>query len=128
MAAQTTNLVHALKCSGPQAKLCWVKFTGVNGAAPTVDEAHGVSATVARDNEGVWTVTLKGAVKAMAVVGVSTVSGDTDYHELTYTESVSAKTVTITHKSCAYADIATGPAADDIAGQITLTVLVREAS
>jgi hypothetical protein len=117
-----------LKCAGPQAKLCYVKFTGVNGAAPTVDEAHGVSATVSRSGEGVWVVTLKGAVKAMAVVGLRQVSGNSAYHELTHTESVSAKTVTITHKTCAYADIATGPAADDMAGQITLTVLVREAS
>jgi hypothetical protein len=128
MPAQTTNLTHMLKCAGPQAKLCYVKFTGVNGAAPTVDEAHGVSATVSRSGEGVWVVTLKGAVKAMAVVGLRQVSGNSAYHELTHTESVSAKTVTITHKTCAYADIATGPAADDMAGQITLTVLVREAS
>lgn len=128
MPAQTTNLTHLLKCAGPQAKLCWVKFTPTNGAAPTVDEAHGVSATVSRTGEGVFEVALKGGVKAMAVVGVNNIPPASAYHVLTFAESVTNKTVTITHKTCAYADIATGPAADDMAGQITLAVLVREAS
>jgi hypothetical protein len=130
MPAQTTNLKHLLLAAGPQSKLVWIKFTPNGASAPTVDEAHGCSATVTRSGAGVYVVSLtSNALKAMGVVGLTAIPGDTNYHELVHAESVTNKTVTVTHRTVTYANIVSaGPAASDTCGQITLVVLCREAS
>lgn len=130
MPAQTLNLKHQLLAAGPQSKLVWIKFTPNGSSAPTVDEAHGCSATVTRSSTGVYVVSLSSnALKAMAVLRLGAVPGDANFHQLTHTESVTNKTVTITHSTCTFATIVSaGPAASDTVGQITLVVLCREAS
>lgn len=94
---QTTNLKNLLLAAGPQSKLCWVKFTPNGASAPTVDECHGINATVSRSSAGVYVVTLTAnATKAMGVVGLSAADSGTNNTKLAWAESVANKTVTVT--------------------------------
>jgi len=98
-------------------------YVGINGASPTTVVGSGF--TVARSGEGVCVVTfakpLKGFVSAQAW------ANDTgEYHEVSWATSVANRTLTITHKTCAYADIATGPAAEDVCAEIGFRVEIIE--
>lgn len=96
MGAQTKTLKHLGLVAGPQTKKCWVTFTPNGSSAPTVDEAHGVNATVSRSSAGVYVITLAGGVKAVAVEGLNCQTSGTNNHKMVATHSVSAKTVTVT--------------------------------
>lgn len=127
----TTNLNHVLKCHGPEHRLVYVKFTPNGTSAATVDESHGFSATVSYSSTGVWVATVSnvGNIKDISVLSCEAIPGDTNFHALSYAVSDSARTVTVTHKTVAYADIvSTGPAVSNTCGQITLTCLVRVSS
>jgi len=126
----TTTLKKPLWSAGPQSRVVWVKFTPNGTSNPTVAESHGCSATVTYSDVGEYVVSLGvNALKAICVLNLSCVPGDSNYHELVYAESVSAKTITVNHRTVAYAAIeATGPAASNTCGQITLAVLCREGS
>lgn len=105
----------------------WARFTPVNGAAPTL--THGLGLSVARTNEGLWTVTIDPALKPAAWTPfVSYIENDTANHHQVRVDSMdeSAGTFVVSHKFLAYADIdgvSAALTADDIIDQITVLVV-----
>jgi hypothetical protein len=112
-----------LKTVSPVQRVYSGRFTGINGAAPTsyvLD--NGIAVT--RSGEGVYVVTLPSPMKAFKSVGCW-VNDTGEFHEVSWALSNSARTITITHKTCAYADIATGPAAEDVVADINFVAVVE---
>jgi hypothetical protein len=127
----TTNLNKFLLCHGPEHRLVYIKFTPNGTSNPTVDESHGFSSTVTYSDVGVYIATVSnvGNTKDITVLECMAVPGDTNYHELKYAVSDSARTITVTHRTVTYANIVSaGPAASNTCGQITLAALVRVSS
>jgi hypothetical protein len=121
MGYQTQNTI---KTGSPVQKTYSGRYTGINGADPTSYKLD-PGCTLARTGEGVVKLTLPGPVAGFkSVVAVCNDTGE--YHELSWALSVSAKTVTFTHKTCAYADIVTGPAAEDVVSEVNFIVVVEE--
>ncbi len=121
MTVQMTR--NHLFCTSPVEKIYSGRFTGINGAAPT-SYTTDVGIAITRTGEGVYVVTLPSPLKAFKSVVV--VCNDTgEFHEVSWALSASARTITITHKTCAYADIATGPAAEDVVSDIEFIALVE---
>lgn len=96
-------------------------WVGINGADPaTYKLPRGV--TLVRAGEGVWTLTLP---KSVAVVESARFqANDTgEFHEVTHTRS--GRVFTVTHKTCAWASIASGPAAEDVVDEIHFSIKVQ---
>ena len=112
-------------CGSPARKLYSGRFAGINGASPTsyvLDQG----VTVARSGEGVWVVTLPSPLKNFKRVSVGYSDNDNAFHEVTYALSASARTITITHRTCSYATIVSaGPAAEDVVDEIWFTAEVE---
>jgi hypothetical protein len=101
-------------------------FTGINGVAPaTFVVDPGI--VITRTGEGVYVLTFPPPLAGFkASLFVANDTGE--YHELSWVESASARTITLTHKTCAYASIASGPAAEDVVGDINFWVVVEESN
>lgn len=106
-----TTAPHVVTISG--------SFAGINGATPTTVVGRGFS--VARSGEGVWVVTfeapLAGFISAQCWVNVASA-----FHTVSWATSASDRTLTITHSTCSYANIASSPAAEDVAAEIGFRV------
>lgn len=96
----------------------------VPGNPPTVSEAWGVSTTLTRNGAGDYTVTFKDKNTGALVLASFTENDTTTYH-FVRTEALTTTTVQVTHKSVAYADVATGPALSDTVDSITLVFIAR---
>ena len=113
------------RIAGPDSEVLVVKFTPNGTGVPSIQENRG-GASVAYSATGVWIATLPAPVYDIAVMGCLAVPGDTNFHEIVHAKSVSARTVTLTHRTVTYANIVSaGPAASNTCGEITLTLLVR---
>lgn len=100
------------------------RFTGINGASPTSYSLDpGVSVT--RTGEGVYRINLPPPVAGFKSIAMS-VNDTGEVHELSWATSVPNRTVTITHKTCAYADVATGPVVEDVVAEVHFTITVEE--
>jgi hypothetical protein len=102
-------------------------FVGINGATPTSKVTPGI--TLARTGEGTWTLVPVEKCAGLVNATVTVEENDGAYHEVLVTSSaVSSGTLTVTvrHRQCAYADIATGPAAEDVIDRIHYTITVAE--
>lgn len=100
----------------------------VPGATPTVQESWmcTVARTPSGSGAGDYTVTLKNKPKGMVAVAVGNENDTTTYHFVRVEEqSDSAGTVRISHKSVAYASVASGPALSDTIDSITVLVYSR---
>lgn len=122
-----------LKCSNPNKKTFSGRFTGINGANPTAyRQDPGVAAPV-RTGEGVWVIELPPCIKYF-ISARAMCSATGAFHEVSWalnTQNSSYNnnpTLTITHKTCAYTDIASGPAAEDVVADIHWSVEVAETS
>lgn len=126
--ASNTRLKKLLKAYGPETEVAYVRWTPSGSATQTLTEAQGVS-RVARDNAGAWTVTLAVKPKAMVAI-VQHIENDTTLFHFSRAESTSltAGTVTVSHKSVAYASIASGPTASDTVDEMEVIVIMRVAS
>lgn len=113
--AQTYNT----KTVAPSVVTISGSFAGIDGATPTTVVGKGF--TVARSAEGVWVVTfeapLAGFISAQCWVNVASA-----FHTVSWATSAANRTLTITHITCAFANIVTGPAADDVAAEIGFRV------
>lgn len=100
-------------------------ITFVPGTTPTVTEQWGVR-SLARGGAGDYTITLLGKPKGFSAV-VSIEENDTTLYHFARVESksVSAGTVTISHKSVAFASVASGPTLSDTVDSITVVVYER---
>lgn len=100
-------------------------FVGINGANPTTKVGRDVA--IARTGEGTWTIIPSEKVAALVSATVTVEENATTFHEVRVTSSaISAGTLTVTirHRTCAYADIATGPAAEDVIDKIHFNIVV----
>lgn len=113
-----------VKTGSPVQKTFCGRYTGINAASPTTYKVD-PGITLTRTGEGVTKITLPGPIAGFKAIFVC--CNDTgEYHEVSWTSSVSLKTVTITHKTCAYSAIASGPAAEDVVDDINFRIVVEE--
>lgn len=78
------------------------KFAGINAASPTTYKLD-PGVTVARSGEGVWVVTLPRPIGGYKAILCQATDNDGNAHDLAYTSDVSARTVTITHRTATQA-------------------------
>jgi hypothetical protein len=98
----------------------------VPGATPTVSESWGVRTVARNGGAGLYRITLADKHPGFVAL-VQEVENDTTlYHVLRVeTYSVANSTIDISHKSVAFADVATGPAASDSVDEIIVLVYAR---
>jgi hypothetical protein len=98
---------------------------GASTAAIVTNESWGVNSIV-RDGTGLYTVSLKGKPRGFVVLVSETENDTTTYHFVRVeSQSDSAATFQISHKSVAFASVATGPAASDTVDGINFVVFER---
>ncbi len=106
---------------------CFAAIRFVPGATPTIQERWGI-ASLTRDNTGLYTIALQGKPKGFIAIPSHTENDTTHFHFVRVeSQSDSAGTVTISHKSVAFASVASGPAASDTVDAITCLFYSREA-
>ena len=105
------------------AVLAAIRF--VPGASPTIEEQWGIRSLV-RNGAGDYTVSLLGKPKGFVALA-SYVENDTTLYHVVRVDSRSDVTnsVQVTHKSVAFASVATGPALSDTVDAITVVFLER---
>lgn len=103
-----------------------VRFVpGASQGAIVIQEQWGVS-SVTRDNTGIYTIALKDKPRGFVAKPGFTENDTTNFHEVQITsQSDSAATATVRHRTCAYTDIATGPATSDTVDAITVLFYER---
>jgi hypothetical protein len=98
---------------------------GASTAAIVTQESWGVR-SITRDSTGVYTIALLGKPKGVVAVAGFTEDDITTYHFVRVeSQSDAASTVTISHKSVAFASVATGPAASDTVDSISVVFFER---
>lgn len=100
------------------------RFTGINGADPTsyvLDDG----VTVTRQGEGEWDIVLPPPVAGFKSVVVQWADNGGAFHDVTHVVDVATRTITVTHRTCAFADIVSGPAASDIIDEINFIAKVE---
>lgn len=116
---------NTIKTGSPVQKAYSGRYTGINGADPTTYKVD-PGITLTRTGEGVVKITLAGPVAGFKSV-VASCNDVGEYHELSWALDVTAKTVTITHKTCSYATIVSaGPAAEDVVSEVNFIIVVEE--
>ncbi len=126
------SLLKLLKIYGPDHQVSYVRFAPTaytsGTIAMTLTEAQGVTG-VSQTAAGLFTVTLAKKPKALVAL-VSLVENDTTLFHFARVESSSASagTVNISHKSVAYASVASGPALSDTVDELVVVVISRMVS
>jgi hypothetical protein len=123
-----TKLKHLLWAYGPETRLAYVRWAPSSADTQTLSEAQGVS-TVTRSGAGAYTVNLPIKPKDLIAI-VQVVENDTTHYHFARVESQSATagTVTLSHKSVAFASVASGPTASDTVDQLEVLIIMRVAS
>lgn len=118
----TRNHLGLLK-GAPGAFLAGIRF--IPGASPTILEQWGVK-SLTRNGAGSYTVALANKPKGMIAKADGQENDTTTFH-FTRVESQSdaAGTVTVSHKSVAFASVASGPTASDTVDEITVLIYAR---
>jgi len=100
------NSKYNLKTGSPCQKTYSGRFTGINGAAPTTYKLDD-GVVVTRSGEGVFVVTLPSPMVQFKSVVVQATDNDGNAHDVAYTLSASARTITITHRTAAITTLGT---------------------
>jgi hypothetical protein len=119
-------LKHTLEAWGPSGmRVAHVRWTPSASATQTLTEAHGVL-TVTRSGAGAYVVNLREPCKSLVAI-VQVVENDTTLYHVARVESSSASagTVTLSHKSVAFASVASGPTASDTVDELQVIILQR---
>ncbi len=103
-----------------------MRFTpGASQAAIVVQESWGVT-SITRDGAGLYTIKLQGKVKGMCAVAVGQENDTTNYHWVRVeSQSDTAGTVTISHKTQVFASVASAPTASDTIDGIVVYIYGR---
>ncbi len=121
------HLKHELEAWGPRARIVYARWVPTSAAVQNLvqGQAQGVQ-TITRSGAGQYQLVLKDKCKDMVAV-VGYVENDTTLFHFVRVESqdAAAGTVNISHKSVAFAGIASGPAATDTVDQISVIVIQR---
>lgn len=117
----TRNIPAPAKAFGGEPCFAACRFVpGASTAAIVLQESWGIQSIV-RNSAGNYTITLLGRPKGFVCVVGYHEDDTTTYHFVRVeSQSDSARTVTISHKSVAFASVASGPAASDTVDAITL--------
>lgn len=123
-----TKLKHLLWAYGPETRVAYVRWAPSGSATQTLSESQGV-VSVTRSGAGAYTVNLPVKPKDLIAI-VQIVEDDTTLYHFARVESQSptAGTVSISHKSVAFASVASGPTASDTVDQLEVLILMRVAS
>ena len=120
-------LKHALRCYGPDTAVAYVRWTPSGSATQTVTESAGV-ASVTRSNAGVYSINFSEKPKAIIPVSAEVVENDTTHYHVARVESTSvgaSPAAAVTHKSVAFASVASGPAGSDTVDELCFVFLLR---
>lgn len=119
------RLKHAIESWGPQARVAYVRWAPSASATQTLTEAQGVT-SVTRSGAGQYVVNLRSPCKALVAIPSFVENDTTDYHFVRVeSSSASAGTVNVSHKTVAFASVASGPTASDTVDEICLVVIMR---
>lgn len=123
-----TKLKHLLWAYGPETRVAFVRWAPSASATQTLSESQGVT-SVTRSGAGAYVVNLPVKPKDMIAI-VQVVEDDTTLYHFARVESQSATagTVNISHKSVAFASVASGPTASDTVDQLEVLIIMRVAS
>lgn len=121
----TTKRKYPSHSSGNLHKTYEGYFVGINGATPTTKVTPQV--TLARTGEGTWTLVPDEKVAALVSAHVTAEENDGAFHEVMITSAAISSgtlTVTVRHRTVAYASIASGPTAEDVIDKIHYRITV----
>ncbi len=123
MAVRKFLSAELVKGAGPIAAC---RFTpGASQAAIVVSEQWGVT-SITRDNTGLYTIAIAGKPKGVCAVVAVQENDATHWHVgRVESQSDSAGTVTISHKSVAYASVASGPSLSDTVDGLVVLIYGR---
>lgn len=125
-----TGLKKWLWCYGPDTELCYVRFTpsGSTGAQ-TLTEAQGVTG-VNCTAAGAYTITFAKKPQCIIPIAAREIENDTTHYHVVRVESTnaSAGTAAVTHKSVAFASVASGPSLSDTVDGLCFAFLLRVAT
>jgi hypothetical protein len=110
---------------GQSLRVARVRWAPSSDATQTLTEAEGVS-SVTRSGAGAYTINLmEKCLDLVAIVQV--IENDTTHYHFARPESfdASAGTVSVSHKSVAFASVASGPTASDTVDQLEVIVFQR---
>lgn len=129
MAMTNTRLLKMLRCYGPDHVLAYVRWAPSGSATQTLTEAQGVS-SVTRTGAGAYTITFAVKPKAIIPLSADEIENDTTTYHFARVESTSATagTATVTHKSVAFASVASGPSGSDTVDELSFAFLLRVSS
>lgn len=115
-----------LKCMGPDIRIARVRWAPSGSAAQTLTEAAGVTG-VTRSGAGAYTIQLADTkVKDLECL-IQVIENDTTHFHVARVESQSetAGTIAVSHKSVAFASVASGPSASDTVDQLQAVIFYR---
>lgn len=120
------DILAPVRAHGGEPAFAGCRFVpGASTAAIVKQESWGVQ-SITRDSTGVYTIKLLGAPKGFIATVGFTENDTTTYHFVRVeSQSDSAKTVTISHKSVVFASVASGPAVSDTVDAITVLFYER---
>lgn len=116
----------SLKSMGPDVRIARVRWAPSNAATQTLTEAAGV-VSVTRSGAGAYTINLMDTKLKDLECVIQVIENDTTHYHVARVESLSltAGTVTVSHKSVVFADVATGPAGSDTVDQLQAVIFYR---
>jgi hypothetical protein len=121
------HLKHQLEAWGPRARIAYARWAPTSAAVQNLvqGQVQGVQ-TITRSGAGAYQIVLKDKCKDLVAI-VSVVENDTTLYHFARVESQDAVagTVNISHKSVAFAGVASGPASTDTVDQLTVLIIQR---
>jgi len=126
--ANIKNLKKLLKVYGPDHEVAYVRWAPSSSSTQTLTEARGIT-SVTRSGAGAYTVNVARKCRNLVAL-IQVVENNTTHYHFARIESTSAAagTVAVSHKSVAFADVATGPAGSDTVDELEVLVLMQVAS
>ncbi len=119
------NLGFAMK--GVSGCIAAVRFTpGASQAAIVVQESWGVQ-SITRTGAGAYDIKLLGKFRGLCAIAVGQENDTTNYHWVRVeNQTDSTSTVSISHKTQAFASVASAPTASDTIDNIVVYVYARQ--
>lgn len=132
----STVAKELVRAYGPDTVLAWVRWTPSGSATQTITgssaEACGVK-SVTRSGAGAYLITFSEKPKFIVPLCAECVENDTTTYHFVRVESTSVPasgpaTATVSHKSVAFASVASGPAGSDTVDELYFAFALRMAS
>lgn len=123
---QQNTLKKYLKAYGPDSAIAYVRWAPSASATQTLTDALGVS-SVTRSGAGDYTINFSAVPKAIAVLAAEAIDNGTTVYNFVRVESTSATagTATVSHRSVAFASVASGPSGSDTVDELCFVFLLR---